>query len=447
MTYVVQTLGCQMNRSDSERMAGELERVGYSAAVDPARAAVVVLNTCSIRDHAEGKVYSYLGRHAQRKRATPADVTLCVAGCVAQQEGERLLRRVPELDLVIGPHYANRLGDLLEDVRTNHVQVAATEPIFIQEDISKPQRQSSVTAWVNVIYGKSGSVLRCNERCTYCVVPHVRGLEQSRPMEAIRAEIEEISKTSVREVVLLGQNVDAYGRDMYPKRTFADLLELVHGVEGIDRIRFTTSHPRYISPRLIETCARLPKIMPSFHVPPQSGDNEVLRRMKRGYTVERFFHIMDSIRKAIPHASVAGDAIVGFPGETEEQFQNTLRMMERVQFDMLHTAAYSPRPNTDAAVYEDQVPDAVKMDRLARINELVTRHALIRSKRYIGGVEHVLVESSNSKKDGEVLGRNPGNRVVVFPGDIEQLRGKIVPVHINSATPFTIVGEQCGEPY
>lgn len=266
-------------------------------------------------------------------------------------------------------------------------------------------------------------------------------------MEAIRGEIEEIAKTSVREVVLLGQNVDAYGRDMYPKRTFADLLEVVHSVEGIDRIRFTTSHPRYMTPRLIATCARLPKVMPSFHIPPQAGDNEVLRRMKRGYTIERFFNIVDRIREAIPHASIAGDAIVGFPGETEAQFQNTLRMMERVQFDTLHTAAYSPRPNTDAAVYEDQVPDAVKMDRLARINDLVTRHAHICSKRYVGGVEQVLVESSNAKKEGEVLGRNPTNRVVVFPGDIEQLRGKIVPVRIENATPFTIVGVQCGDPY
>ena len=439
MTYSIQTLGCQMNRADSERMAGEMERLGYKYEEDVFRASVILLNTCSIRDHAESKVYSYLGVHAQRKRAAPGEILLIVSGCVAQQESEKLLRRVPELDIVIGPQYVNRLGDLLEDVKYNHVQIAATEPVYIHEDISKPRRQSTVTAWVNVIYG-------CNERCTYCVVPNVRGLEQSRTIDAIVKEVQEIAKSSVREICLLGQNIDAYGRDLYPKRTFAELLAAVHEVSGIDRIRFTTSHPRYMSMNVIDTIARLPKLMPSFLVPPQSGDNEILAAMKRGYTVERYLAIVRNIRNQIPDASISGDVIVGFPGETEQAFQNTLHLMDSVQFDTLHTAAYSPRPNTPAALEPNQISELVKSDRLRRINEKVTQHAQLRSNRYLGRVEHVLVEGV-AKVQGQVTGRNETNRVVVFDGDITELLGKIVPVKIIKAMPFTIVGRVVGEPY
>lgn len=439
-TYAMQTLGCQMNRSDSERMAGELARLGYQEIEDPFKASVLVLNTCNIREHAEKKVYSYIGRHAARKRKYPQEVTLAVAGCVAQQEGEKMLRRIPELDLVFGPQYANRLGDLLKDVETNQCQVAATDPIHIQEDISKPRRESTVTAWVNVMYG-------CGENCTFCTVGNVvRSVEQSRTMEGIRAEIEDIAKSGIREVVLLGQNIDAYGRDMFPKKTFSELLRYVHDVEGIDRIRFTTSHPRYISRNLVTTCSELPNVMPYFHIPPQSGNNDVLKAMKRGYTVEAYKTVVKRIREVMPDAGVSGDMIVGFPGETEEQFLDSLRLMEDVKFDVMNTAAYSPRPNTPAAEFDDQIPEAVKADRLARINEVVTKHAHERSKRYVGRIEHVLVEHAHPKNAGEVVGRIPTNRTVRFPGSVE-LKGKIVPVKIVEAHPFSLVGEVAGEPY
>lgn len=439
-TYAMQTLGCQMNRSDSERMAGELARIGYEEIDDPFKASVLVLNTCNIRDHAEKKVYSYIGRHAARKRKYPQDVTLAVAGCVAQQEGERMLRRIPELDLVFGPQYANRLGDLLKDVETNQCQVAATDPIHIQEDISKPKRESTVTAWVSVMYG-------CGENCTFCTVGNVvRSVEQSRTMSSIRAEMEDIARSGIREVVLLGQNIDAYGRDMYPKKTFAELLRNVHDVDGIDRIRFTTSHPRYISQNLVTTCAELPNVMPYFHIPPQSGNDDVLKEMRRGYTVKAFKAVVHRIREAIPDAAICGDMIVGFPGETEEQFQDSLKLMEDVKFDLMNTAAYSPRPNTPAAEYSNQISEPMKADRLARMNELVTRHALERSMRYVGRVEHVLVEQESSKNAGEVVGRTPTNRTVRFSGSRE-LRGKIVPVKIVEALPFTLLGEIAGSPY
>lgn len=440
-TYAMQTLGCQMNRSDSERMAGELSRMGYKEIDDPFRSSVLVLNTCNIRDHAEKKVYSYIGRHVARKRKNPTDVTLCVAGCVAQQEGEKILRRIPELDLVFGPQYANRLGDLLKDVETNGCQVAATDPVHIQEDISKPKRESTVTAWVNVIYG-------CGENCSFCTVGNVvRTVEQSRTMDSIRKEIEDIARAGIREVVLLGQNIDAYGRDMYPKKTFAQLLRCVHDVDGIDRIRFTTSHPRYISENLVKTCAELPKIMPFFHIPPQSGDNDILKEMKRGYTVEAFVKIVNRIRSYIPDAGICGDMIVGFPGETEEQFQKSLDLLEEVKFDVMNTAAYSPRPKTPAAVMENQIPDAIKADRLHRINKVVTEHALERSLRYLNRTEDVLVEHENPKKPEQVVGRTPANRSVYFLGSIADLKGKIVPVQIEEAFPFSLKGKQVGEPY
>ncbi|GAB0495208.1 hypothetical protein MMPV_006506 [Pyropia vietnamensis] len=440
MSYHIITLGCAMNEADSERMAAELERVGYSPVEDAQTAAVVVWNTCSIRDHAEQKVYSALGRHAARKWAAMGDVTLVVAGCVAQQEGAALLRRVPEVDLVLGPQYANRLGELLDDVRTNGSQVVATEPMHVSEDLTKPRRGSSITAWVNVIYG-------CLERCTYCVVPNVRGLEQSRPISAIRAEIEALAAQGVVEIVLLGQNVDAYGRDLVPRTNLTALFEAIADVPGILRYRFTTSHPRYMTERLIRTVAALPTFANHIHLPFQSGDNTVLQRMSRGYTVERYERIVSTIREVMPDASVTADAIVAFPGETEAQFQNTLDLMSRLTLDTVNTAAYSPRPNTPAGAWEDQLPESVKEDRLARINRQVVSDALAASQRRIGTVSEVLVEGPNPQApDTEVYGRNSQNRMVYFVGSAAEYVGRIVRVLITEATAFSLRGERvCDE--
>lgn len=437
--YNITTFGCQMNKADSERMAGILEDMGFKATEDPDLANVLVYNTCTIRDNAEQKVYSYLGKQAKRKHQEP-DLTLVVAGCVAQQEGEKLLRRVPELDLVMGPQHANRLDSLLEEVFSGS-QVVATEPIHIYEDITKPRRESDVSAWVNVIYG-------CNERCSYCVVPSVRGVEQSRTPEAIKAEIEEIAHQGFKEVTLLGQNIDAYGRDLpgttesgRHKHTLTDLLYYIHDVEGIERIRFATSHPRYFTERLIKACHELPKVCEHFHIPFQSGDNDILKAMKRGYTHERYRGIIDKIREYMPDASISADVIVGFPGETEEQFQNTLKLVDDIAFDQLNTAAYSPRPNTPAAVWENQVSEEEKSDRLQRLNHLVSIKAAQRSQRYFERVEEVLVEDINPKDTTQVMGRTRGNRLTFFAGDIHELKGKIVPVKITQVRAFSLTGE------
>jgi tRNA-2-methylthio-N6-dimethylallyladenosine synthase len=437
--YHITTFGCQMNKADSERMAGILDSMDFHWVDDPNDADLVLYNTCTIRDNAEQKVYSYLGRQAKRKHEKP-DLTLVVAGCVAQQEGEALLRRVPELDLVMGPQHANRLDDLLAQVFAGN-QVVATDPIHIIEDITKPRRDSKVSAWVNVIYG-------CNERCTYCVVPGVRGVEQSRTPEAIRAEMEELARQGYKEVTLLGQNIDAYGRDLpgvtpegRRQNTLTDLLYYVHDIEGIDRIRFATSHPRYFTERLIKACHELPKVCEHFHIPFQSGDNDILKAMSRGYTQEKYRRIIDMVRHYMPDASISADAIVAFPGETEAQFENTLKLVDDIGFDLLNTAAYSPRPGTPAAEWDNQLDEDTKADRLQRLNHLVSTTAAERSQRYLGRVEEVMVEDVNPRDPSQVMGRTRGNRLTFFEGAIEELKGKTVPVKITTVRAFSLSGE------
>ncbi|MEN9541290.1 MAG: tRNA ((37)-C2)-methylthiotransferase MiaB [Cyanobacteriota bacterium] len=446
-SYWITTFGCQMNKADSERMAGILESMGYREAQAELEADLVLYNTCTIRDNAEQKVYSYLGRQAQRKRANPS-LTLVVAGCVAQQEGESLLRRVPELDLVMGPQHANRLDVLLAQVEQGQ-QVVATEEHHILEDITTARRDSSVCGWVNVIYG-------CNERCTYCVVPSVRGKEQSRLPEAIRLEMEGLAAQGFREITLLGQNIDAYGRDLpgitpegRRQHTLTDLLQFVHDVDGIERIRFATSHPRYFTDRLIDACADLPKVCEHFHIPFQSGDDAVLKAMARGYTVDRYRRIIERIRERMPDASISADVIVAFPGETDAQYRRTLDLIEEIGFDQVNTAAYSPRPNTPAADWPDQLPETVKVERLQEINALVERKARERSARYAGRIEQVLVEGVNPKDPQQVMGRTRTNRLTFFPAARNPVQpeagswqaGDLVDVRIEAVRPFSLSGQ------
>ncbi|WP_320667123.1 tRNA (N6-isopentenyl adenosine(37)-C2)-methylthiotransferase MiaB [Prochlorococcus sp. MIT 1307] len=441
-SYWITTFGCQMNKADSERMAGILEEMGYHEAKTELEADLVLYNTCTIRDNAEQKVYSYLGRQAKRKQTSP-HLKLIVAGCVAQQEGEALLRRVPEIDLVMGPQHANRLETLLRQV-DNGQQVLATEEDHIHEDLTTARRDSTICAWVNVIYG-------CNERCTYCVVPSVRGKEQSRYPEAIRAEIEKLALLGYKEITLLGQNIDAYGRDLpgitkqgRRQNTFTDLLHYIHDVEGIERIRFATSHPRYFTSRLIKACSELQKVCEHFHIPFQSGDNEILRSMARGYTIERYMRIIKQIRQLIPHASISADVIVAFPGETTQQFQKTLSVIEEVGFDQVNTAAYSPRPHTPAANWPNQLPEAVKIERLQELNALVEKTAKQRNSRYKHHVEEVLAEDINPKNQNQLMGRTRTNRLTFFPKEgplgYRYKPGDIVSVEIKEVRSFSLSG-------
>jgi tRNA-2-methylthio-N6-dimethylallyladenosine synthase len=435
-TYHIATSGCQMNVADSERLAGILENnLKLKVAVKPGKADVVILNTCSIRDHAEQKVYDALGPYAARKRRGEP-LALIVSGCVAQQEGEALLKRVPEVDLVMGPQYVSRLADLLDDVSRGH-QVVATDPTLLSEDMSRPVRGHDVRAWVNVING-------CNEHCTYCVVPGVRGVEQSRPMESILKECLDLADAGYKEVTLLGQNIDAYGRDLSPKRTFADLLHYLNDAmpEGsIERIRYVTSHPRYFSDRVIDAVASLDKVCECFHMPFQSGGDEVLKNMRRGYTFDSYMKIINKIKVQSPDAAICGDVIVGFPGETDEQFQRTLDLMTEVKFDNLNTFAYSPRPNTEAALWDNQIPDDVKSERLQMVQRLAAEHGMEKSLRYVGKTVEVLVEGRNPRNNDQVMGRTRQSRQVFFNGNIEELKGTLVDVNIVEARTWSLVGE------
>ncbi len=441
-SYWITTFGCQMNKADSERMAGILENMGYKEASTELEADLVLYNTCSIRDNAEQKVYSYLGRQVHRKRVSP-HLKLIVAGCVAQQEGELLLRRVPELDLVMGPQHANRLETLLNQVE-NGQQVVATHENHILEDITTARRDSSICAWVNVIYG-------CNERCTYCVVPSVRGKEQSRTKEAIKQEIDSLALRGYKEVTLLGQNIDAYGRDLpgitsqgRRKNTLTDLLYYVHEAKGIERIRFATSHPRYFTDRLIRACSELSKLCEHFHIPFQSGDNKILKEMGRGYTIERYKRIASSIRELMPDASISADVIVAFPGETEQQFERTLSVIKEIGFDQVNTAAYSPRPNTPSAEWPNQLPENVKIERLKRLNLLVETIAKKRNLRYKDRIEEVLAEQVNPKDPKQLLGRTRTNRLTFFPSigskGLTYKPGDLVKVQINEVRSFSLSG-------
>lgn len=434
--YSISTMGCQMNTRDSQIMEDKLIELGYSKVENPDEANLVIVNTCSIRDHAEQKVYSYLGTHAQRKRKGE-NIKLVIAGCVAQQEGEKIIKRFPEVDLVMGPAYANRLSDLLESVSEGY-QIVATDPTIINEDNNSnflPKKKSDSIAFVNVIYG-------CLERCSYCVVPELRGVEQSRTMDAIVNEIQLLVQNGVKEVTLLGQNIDSWGRDFTPKQKFADLLnKIASSVEGLERLRFLTSHPKYMSKRVVDTVFNNSIICPNFNIPFQSGSNNILHNMRRGYTRERYLEIINYIKEKIPDASFTADVIVGFPGETEDDFQDTLDLMDTVKFDMLNTAAYSKRPNTPAADWDNQIDDNIKEDRLQRINRLASIHALERSERFVDRVMDVLVEEVNPKNPTQVIGRIPHNRIVYFTGNIAALKGKVVKAKIIQARPYSLIGE------
>ena len=442
-SYWITTFGCQMNKADSERMAGTLEKMGYSKAVDELKADLVLYNTCTIRDSAQQKVYSFLGRQVKRKHNSPK-LKLVVAGCLAQQEGESLLRRVPELDLIMGPQHVNNLESLLGRVDSGN-QVVATEETFISEDITNARRDSSICGWVNIIYG-------CNERCSYCVVPSVRGKEQSRYPDAIKNEIKTLAQDNFKEITLLGQNIDAYGRDLpgtkkdgSKENNLTDLLYFIHDVEGIRRIRFATSHPRYFSKRLIKACYELDKVCEHFHIPFQSGNDEILRLMARGYKIDRYKKIIENIRLLMPDASITADAIVAFPGETDKQYRDTLKLITEIGFDQVMTAAYSPRPNTPAAKWDNQLPEEVKKERLKEINELVDTTSRQRNQRYLNNIESVLIEGLNPKNTSQIMGRTRTNRLtfVEIPKNIgfNYSFGDEFNVKITEARSFSLTGK------
>ena len=434
--YVVRTFGCQMNEHDSERIAGLLEADGMERTDDPADADVVVLNTCTIRENADNKLYGHLGHLKSLKDARPG-LQIAVGGCMAQKDQGLIQRRAPYVDVVFGTHNVASVTALL---RRAELEGPVME--ILEESESFPsalpvRRDTPYAAWVTIQIG-------CDNKCAFCIVPAVRGKEISRPVAEIVAEVAALADDGVTEVTLLGQNVNSYGRDLTHRRPlFADLLRAVGAVDGIRRVRYTSPHPKDLRPETVAAMAEVPTVCEHLHLPLQSGSNRVLALMHRGYTAERYLEKLAEARAAMPGLAVTTDIIVGFPGETDDDFDRTLEVVAEAAYDSAYTFQFSPRPGTEAAAMEHLfVPAEVIAERFARLRVVVERSALARHEARVGRVEEVLVEGP-SKRDPDVLaGRTGQNKLVHFDaGGASAPAGSYANVRVTRAAPHHLAGE------
>jgi len=426
------TYGCQMNEYDSERVAGLLKQERYELTDRPEDADLILLNTCSIREKAEDKVFSQLGilRHLKRERP---DLVIGVMGCMAQLQKGRIQERAPYVDLVFGSPAIARVAELVGRVKQGRGPVLETGESALVKITARPEG-GRLKAFVTVMEG-------CEKYCTFCVVPTTRGRERSHPPEVIEDEIRGLAEAGCREVTLLGQTVNAYGRDLSPPTDLAALLERGNDIAGIERIRFTTSNPYNLTPRLIRAIRDVPKVCEYLHLPLQSGSDRVLARMNRGYTRARYLELIAELKETVPDLALSTDLIVGFPGETEEDFARTVEMVEAVGYDNVFAFRYSRRPGTPAAEMDDQVPEEVKADRNRRILETAGRVGAARSQRLEGRTVPVLVDGVSRKNAGEAAGRTRCNRVVNFDPGGRDLRGRVVAVRVTRALPHSLRGE------
>ena len=429
----IKTFGCQMNEYDSDKMALALEAShGLETTDNPEEADVLLLNTCSIREKAQEKVFSQLGQWKMLKDKRPA-LVIGVGGCVASQEGEAIRARAPYVDLVFGPQTLHRLPAMLDQVRAQHRAVIDISFPEIEKFDALPEpRADGPTAYVSIMEG-------CSKYCTYCVVPYTRGEEVSRPLDDVLVEIASLTGQGVREITLLGQNVNAY-RGLMHDGELADLglfIEYVAAIEGIERIRYTTSHPVEFSEALIQTYAKVPQLVNHLHLPVQSGSDRVLAMMKRGHTVLEYKQKIRRLRALRPEISLSTDIIVGFPGETDADFQDTLQLIADIGFDHSFSFIFSPRPGTPAADYPDDLAMAVKKDRLAQVQTLLSRQAAAISSQMIGTVQRVLVDRPARKDPAQLAGRTENNRVVNFDGPAS-LIGQFATVRITEALPNSL---------
>ncbi len=446
----LKTFGCQMNAYDSERMSEALAADGYSSTETLEDADLVILNTCHIRERAAEKVYSELGKIRDAKAARQAaghDTVVTVAGCVAQAEGEEIARRAPAVDLVLGPQSTHRLAGLVAEVRKNRNPLFPSRPIvetvFPEEDKFEllPGRERSLATGI----GKSTAAFLtvqegCDKFCTFCVVPYTRGAEISRPVEQITSETRQLVARGVRELTLLGQNVNGYhgtGPDGRPC-TLAGLIRHVAAIDGIERIRYTTSHPRDLTDDLIEAHANEPKLMPYLHLPIQSGSDRILAAMNRKHTADQYLALVERIRTARPDLALSTDIIVGFPGETEDDFQQTLDLIREVRFAAAYSFKYSPRPGTPAAKLAEQLPEEVKVERLKRLQDVMLSLTVSFNESCVGKTFPVLFEKKG-RHDGQLIGRSPYLQSVHAKADPSVL-GRIVPVEISAALPNSLAG-------
>lgn len=432
----IQTYGCQMNEYDSARIADVLgESHGLELVARPEEADVLLLNTCSIREKAQEKVFSQLGRWRPWKERNPA-LVIGVGGCVASQEGAAIRDRAPYVDLVFGPRTLHRLPQMLEELKErDQPQVDVSFPEIEKFDCLPAPRADGPSAFVSVMEG-------CSKYCTYCVVPYTRGEEISRPFDDLILEIVQLAEQGVLEVNLLGQNVNAYRGRMHDGETadLALLIRYVAAIDGIDRIRYTTSHPVELTDSLIDVYGEVPELVSHLHLPVQSGSDRILAAMKRGHTILEYKSKLRRLRRVRPGISISSDFIVGFPGETEQDFAATLDLVEEIGFDTSFSFIYSRRPGTPAADYPDDVPHEVKQMRLARLQQRLNHHARAISRRMVGAVEQVLVERHSRKDAQELAGRTANNRVVNFAGT-DDLIGSFADLTITRALPNSLRGE------
>ncbi|HEY8344545.1 MAG TPA: tRNA (N6-isopentenyl adenosine(37)-C2)-methylthiotransferase MiaB [Bacillota bacterium] len=442
--YFIQTFGCQMNVHDSEVMSGLLEQSGYERASAPEEADLILLNTCCVRENAENRLYGHLGNLKAIKDQRPETI-IGVCGCMAQQtvQQERIREKFPYIDLVFGTHNLHRLPELIQQIK----QTGAGRLFEVWTEGERAEdlpvrRDNPYQAWVNIIYG-------CNNFCTYCIVPYVRGREKSRRPEKILAEVERLAKEGVKEVTLLGQNVNSYGQDFPPAESmdFPDLLAKINKIDGISRIRFQTSHPKDLSDKLIQEMAEGEKICEHIHLPVQAGSDKILAAMNRKYTRDHYLNLIRKLRAAIPEIMITTDLIVGFPGEEEADFLDTLNLVQEVGYDGAFTFAYSPRTGTKAASLPGQVEEEVKMERLQRLIEVTNSLAKASNLRQVGKVEKILVEGPSEKRPEIYSGRTRGNKLVLFDPTThsrikraEDLIGKEISVYIEEGLTYTLKG-------
>jgi tRNA-2-methylthio-N6-dimethylallyladenosine synthase len=429
----IETWGCQMNELDSQRMAGQLMQQGVLPTRDPEEADIILLNSCSVRDKAEQKVYSRLGEYRLLKR-TQEDLLIGLCGCVAQQEGERALQRVPDLDFVLGPARVGELNDVIARRRSGERVVAVGFPADRPYEIDAVSRQDEYKGMVTIIEG-------CNKNCTFCIVPQTRGPERSRPLAEILAEVRHLLEYGFQEVELLGQTVNHW-REPGGDLDFADLLQTVAVLPGLRRLRFVTSYPRDFTPRMVEQVARHETICPYVHLPVQSGSDGVLRRMGRGYTVKEYGHLVAQLRSARPGLALSSDIIVGFPGETDDDFERTLDLVGEIRFSALFAFKYSPRPGTAAPRLDGAVDPETAAERLQQLFELQEGIQGDLNRRLVGETFDVVV-TGWGKQPGTQTGRTPCHRVVHFPvGPTPVPLGEVTPVRVVSALSYSLLGER-----
>lgn len=434
-TFFIMTYGCQMNEEDSEKLSGMLKSIGYSRTEVRDEASIIIFNTCCVRENAENKVYGNLGDLKKLKKKNP-NLVIAICGCMMQQQGmaDKILKMFPYVDIIFGTHNSYKFPEYLNRVKTEGVQVKEIldKETKIVEGIPI-DRESSIKAFVTIMYG-------CNNFCTYCIVPYVRGRERSRNSEDIIKEIKDLVSKGYKEVTLLGQNVNSYGLGLEEDIDFAKLLRKVNEVEGLERIRFMSSHPKDLTDDVIMAVKECDKVCEQIHLPVQSGSNDMLKVMNRRYTREKYLEVMNKIKEEIPGCAITTDIIVGFPGETEEDIQDTIDLVKEVEYDSAFTFIYSRRNHTPADKMENQIDEDVKHERFNRLVEAVNDNVVKINKSYEGKTVEVLVEGPSKNDETKLMGRTRTGKLVNFAGD-ESLVGKLVNVKIYRAQPFSLLGE------